>query len=563
MTRLTDKFEELNGQYTDPRTRRYITPKRIIKTWGDVQNAETLLNEKPPQVIMGSRDICTLTNVSGQPHAAILLDFGVEIAGSLRIFAHLTRVNGEKGYTHLLIRLGESVGEVLTPVGQHGATSDHATREMIMTTPSMSANETPETGFRFAYIELLEDAGITSIHKAPGVLKYRDLEYKGSFESNDALLNRIWNVSAYTAHLNMQEYIWDGIKRDRLVWIGDLHPEALTILATFGDCDVIEKSLDFVRDTTPDGAWMNGISTYSLWWVMIHAELFRATGNLAYLKEQKAKMVEILSRVSDCVDENGGEKMPHWALLDWPNEANPPAKHAGIQGMLKMTLEEGAHMLCMMGEETLADKCMATVEKMKNHVPDVNGSKQAAAMLALSGLGDAKKLNDEVISIGGSKKFSTFFSYYLLKAKALAGDYVGALEALREYYGGMLKMGATTFWEDFDIEWMENSAPIDDLVPEGMNDIHGDFGNYCYRNFRHSLCHGWSSGPCPYLSHYVLGVRPVSADTYVIKPELGDLEWAKGTYPTAKGIISVSVKKTAEGQKVEYTAPEGIKIIDK
>ena len=78
MTRLTDKFEELNGQYTDPRTRRYITPKRIIKTWGDVQNAETLLNEKPPQVIMGSRDICTLTNVSGQPHAAILLDLGVE-----------------------------------------------------------------------------------------------------------------------------------------------------------------------------------------------------------------------------------------------------------------------------------------------------------------------------------------------------------------------------------------------------------------------------------------------------------------------------------------------------
>ena len=151
----------------------------------------------------------------------------------------------------------------------------------------------------------------------------------------------------------------------------------------------------------------------------------------------------------------------------------------------------------------------------------------------------------------------------MLKAKALAGDYVGALEALREYYGGMLKMGATTFWEDFDIEWMENSAPIDDLVPEGMNDIHGDFGNYCYKNFRHSLCHGWSSGPCPYLSHYVLGVRPVSADTYVIKPELGDLEWAKGTYPTAKGIISVSVKKTAEGQKVEYTAPEGIKIIDK
>jgi H/ACA ribonucleoprotein complex subunit 4 len=26
-------------------------------------------------------------------------------------------------------------------------------------------------------------------------------------------------------------------------------------------------------------------------------------------------------------------------------------------------------------------------------------------------------------------------------------------------------------------------------------DIHGDFGDHCYRGFRHSLCHGWASGP--------------------------------------------------------------------
>ena len=28
---------------------------------------------------------------------------------------------------------------------------------------------------------------------------------------------------------NIQNYIWDGIKRDRLVWIGDIHPEASTV----------------------------------------------------------------------------------------------------------------------------------------------------------------------------------------------------------------------------------------------------------------------------------------------------------------------------------------------
>ncbi len=27
----------------------------------------------------------------------------------------------------------------------------------------------------------------------------------------------------------MQEFLWDGIKRDRLVWLGDMHPEVSVI----------------------------------------------------------------------------------------------------------------------------------------------------------------------------------------------------------------------------------------------------------------------------------------------------------------------------------------------
>ena len=53
----------------------------------------------------------------------------------------------------------------------------------------------------------------------------RDLQYLGSFECSDERLNTIWQTGAYTVHLNMQDYLWDGIKRDRLVWIGDMHPE--------------------------------------------------------------------------------------------------------------------------------------------------------------------------------------------------------------------------------------------------------------------------------------------------------------------------------------------------
>lgn len=58
---------------------------------------------------------------------------------------------------------------------------------------------------------------------------------------------------------------------------------------------------------------------------------------------------------------------------------------------------------------------------------------------------------------------STFMGYYILSARAMAGDIQGCLDCVREYWGGMLSLGATTFWEDL-YRWMENGAPIDELT---------------------------------------------------------------------------------------------------
>ena len=79
--------------------------------------------------------------------------------------------------------------------------------------------------------------------------------------------------------------------------------------------------------------------------------------------------------------------------------------------------------------------------------------------------------------------------------KAVASfDRDTAINMMKDYYGAMLDKGATSFWEDFDIAWCEGSGRIDEPTPEGMRDIHGDYGAHCYIGFRHSLCHGWSAG---------------------------------------------------------------------
>ena len=561
MAKIYDMIGALNG-VNDERTKRYINPKRIVYTQGSAQRSEHLLSDCPNQIVFHPENDFWMENKPGQTKAGVLIDFGVEFSGSLRLLVRGVR-GQEKNKVTLLVRLGESVMEALTPIGVKNTTNDHANRDIVMSVSGMSANETNESGFRFAYIELQDEDAAISFHGIKGCFYFRDLDYKGSFECSDERLNKIWQVAAYTVHLNMQQYLWDGIKRDRLVWIGDMHTEVQTILSVFGNHDIIKKSLDLTRNDTPVTLWMNNIPTYSLWWLLMHHDLYRQTGDIDYLFEQKDYMVALTERLLPLVGENGAENTPENRFLDWPNSTNPEAKHAGIHAMLKMTFDSCADMLRIFGEDELAAKCEEKASLMATYKPDPNGSKQAAALLALSGICDPAKINAEVIAPGGGHGYSTFFGYYILAAKAKAGDFKGALADIKEYWGAMLDLGATTFWEDFNLDWVENSAPIDELVPDGKRDIHGDFGAYCYTLFRHSLCHGWSSGPCPYMMHYVLGIRAIDASTYEIDPELADLEWAKGRYPTDKGMIEVSARKTPEGTLIEVSAPEGIKIVRK
>jgi hypothetical protein len=126
----------------------------------------------------------------------------------------------------------------------------------------------------------------------------------------------------------------------------------------------------------------------------------------------------------------------------------------------------------------------------------------------------------------------------------------------------MLDVGATTGWEDFDLEWLPNAGRIDELAGPGKKDIHGSYGAYCYKGFRHSLCHGWASGPTAWLTQHVLGVQVLEPGCLRlrIEPHLGDLQWAEGTFPTPKGVVKVRHEKQADGKIVTtIQAPEGVK----
>ena len=541
----------------DERSRRVLFPTRVVLTKGSVYGRQYLTEHKPAQVaIYGYHDQCVLDNRNSDEHAAVLVDFGRELHGTLTL--SVWSMNGPSA--DYLIRLGESVSEAMTPVGIKNATNDHATRDMTVTGGPWSSNETDESGFRFAYVELLSPNMLVEIRCITATLIFRDIEYRGSFACSDPIITNCYDTAAYTVHLNMQRYLWDGIKRDRLVWAGDMSTEVATVLAVFGENEVVPKSLDLVKDVTPVSESMNGLSSYTLWWIICHRAWYRGTGNYAYLAEQKDYLKALLTRYAKYVDENGSEILPDIRFFDWPTANYPEPQHCGLQGLLRYALLCGGEMMKMLGESATAAECFSAADKLLAHKPDPGTWKQPAAMMVMGGLLDPKEAYESCIAKDGAAGLSTFLGYYTLQVIGMAGEYEAALDVMRDYWGRMLELGATTFWEDFDVDWTKgNPTPITEPVPDGGVDIHGDFGAHCYLGLRHSLCHGWASGPAPYLASTVLGIQILEPGCRKVRfaPHLSGLDWARGTYPTPMGEIEVEVTPNGASCK----APAGVEIV--
>lgn len=558
-----DPLPGLNHAERSPISSFFVPPTRIVwQSETGVKNANALISPNAGQAVLKElRPPCELTSSSSSP-AGVLLDFGRELHGGIELFT--TRMPEQEKLRHVRVRFGESASEAMAELGgPQNAGNEHAIRDQVIALPWLGKQFIGSTGFRFVRIDSVDASLPLELSQVRAVLQIRDIPRIGSFKCNDERLNRIWQVGADTVHLNMQEYLWDGIKRDRLVWIGDMHPEVSTISAVFGFNEVVPRSLDFTREVTPATEWMNGISSYSMWWVRIHEDLWMHNGDRKYLEAQKPYLTVLLKRLAGLIGPDGQEHIDGMRFLDWPSSPNEQGVTAGLQGLLVMTLESGARLMTVLDDKDTANLCVTAAARGRKVVPNVNQSKSGAALLSLAGMMPAKQVSDEVLKVGGPKNISTFYGYYVLQALAKSGDSDTALEFIRTFWGTMLDYGATTFWEDFNLDWTANAARIDELVPPGKKDLHGDYGAYCYIGFRHSLCHGWASGPTAWLSEHVLGVTPLEPGCKVvgIAPQLGNLQWAEGDYPTPKGVIHVRHDRQADGTVLsKITVPPGVKV---
>jgi hypothetical protein len=540
----------------DDRAREYIPVERVVTVFGDslVSGLDTLVGRIGPQSSLGTKSGAFIRS-DRKNKGGILVDFGREMYGGIRL---TTGNHSPAEPVRVRIRFGESVAEAI-----QGGVNEHGIDDAELALPWLASVDFGNTGFRFVRLDLLDECTSLELQGLCAVSIYRDLPRMGSFESNDERLNRIFKTAVDTVHLNMQEYIWDGIKRDRLVWAGDMHPEICVIAAVFGDTPVVRKTLDLMRDEWPLPRWMNDYSSYTLWWIITHRDWYRLSGDGDYLGEQREYFIGLVDLLERSVDESGKENLPPARFLDWPTRDDEEAIHAGLQSLMIMAAGALAEMLERLDERAAKERCEKLVTLLGRWTPAMPKSKQAAALMSLSGQSDPKEVNSRILSVDPFRGISTFYGYYVLEARALAGDIAGGMELIRKYWGAMLDFGATSFWEGFDLSWTKDSGPIDALPQPDRKDIHADFGEYCYVGLRHSLCHGWAGGPAAWLINHVLGLRITEPGGTRVeaRPCLGDLSWAAGSIATPFGPVHISCLHQDDGGiRSQVKAPEEVEV---
>ena len=205
---------------------------------------------------------------------------------------------------------------------------------------------------------------------------------------------------------------------------------------------------------------MNNIPMYSLWWIINLRDYYFKTGDYEFLSSFREYLKGLISQIDGVIKEDGNTAFP-FNFIDWPShpvEEDGSVKardqYAGVHALTVWALKSAKEIFKVLEED---DKIIvSSLVKLSKISHTVEKYKQISAIRLISGEGDEKDV--KLILNGGAKGLSTFMSYYILSAVATRGHGKEALSMMKEYYGKMLDLGATTFWEDFDISWAENAG---------------------------------------------------------------------------------------------------------
>ena len=486
---------------------------------------------------------------------SILVDFGKETFGFIKL-------HGLKGKGNITIYYGESKEEALSKDG--AVTIDKLTINNTNTKDSIMP-----LSKAFRYVNIVKD-GPVSLTDVSMLYEYADIKDKGSFTCNDQEINKIYDIAKYTLHLSTREFFIDGIKRDRWVWSGDAYQSYLMNYYLMNDNETVTRTMYALRGKDPVTGHINTIMDYTFYWFLGIYDYYLYSGDKSFIIQNYDRMKSLMDYVQGRRNKDSLlEGLPgDWIFIDWAAGLSKKGEVSFEQLLFARSLETMALCADIAGDVQNVSKYKAQAAQLKKQLFDIywNEQKQALVHSRVDG-----KQTDNVTRY--SNMFAIFFDYfneqqkqavkrsvllnnsiqkittpymrfYELEALCAMGEQDYVLKEMKDYWGGMLKLGATSFWEEYN--------------PDKKGAEH--YAMYG-REFGKSLCHAWGASPIYLLGKYYLGVKPTSAGyaTYVVEPNLGGLQWMQGKVPTPRENIELYVSR--DQVKIKGAAGTGTLII--
>lgn len=430
----------------------------------------------------------------------------------------------------------------------------------------------------FRYVSLRGEAldGI-AIH---AMYEYLPLAERGSFACNDPAVKKIWDTCAYTFHLCSREFFIDGIKRDRWVWGGDARQSFMIANYLFADREICKRTLLAMLPKNAPVQHVNNINDYSMYVIISAWEYYFSFGDREFVQFIWKRVKALYDFLHTRLDQETGfvvQREGDWIFVDW-SDIDKDGPVCAEQILLWHTEHCMAKLCALVGEsgenEHLAradalkenilarfwdDGCAAFIDSYtsgKNHV-----SRHANIFALLFDFVDEptkRRILEKVLKNDAVPAITTpYFKLYELMALCGAGELEYAQDLLDSYWGAMLRLGATSIWEQYNPD-------------EGIPACYAMYGH----PYQKSLCHAWSCGPIYFLGRYCLGVYPTSPayETYTVAPNAGKYQTFTGDVPTEKGNIhveydhgKVSVLSELDGGTLlvggkSYAIPKGQKL---
>ncbi|WP_435132756.1 alpha-rhamnosidase [Formosa sp. A9] len=484
-----------------------------------------------------------------------LIDFGKETFGYIQF-------HGLKGHGKLALYYGESREEALD-------TEKCETLDNLEFDGNQDNIYTLKGSKAFRFVQVQKDASL-EYDSISMLYEYLPLDYRGSFTSSDELLNQIWDVSAYTMHLTTREFFIDGIKRDRWIWSGDAYQSYLMNYYLFFDSPSVERTLVALRGKEPVTAHINTIMDYSLYWFVGVYDYYLYTGDTKFIKTYYPRMKSLMEYCLGRRNKNGFLEPLEgdWVFIDWADGLPKTGEVSFEQMLLVRSLEAMAVSAEIAGESEDYKAYKNLAEDLKTKLFDIFWDEAENVMKHQRVDGEIQKmvtryanmfgiffnyfnenqkqsvkekvlLNDDILEIT-----TPYMRFFELEALCAMGEQEFVLNEIRDYWGGMLNLDATSFWEKYD--------------PKQTGEEHLEMYG---RPYGKSLCHAWGASPIYLFGRYYLGVEPTAPGyaTYEIKPNLGGLEWMKGKVPTPNGKVELHI--TPNEINVKASEGEGILII--